>query len=101
MSDRNYGLYALLNGGIPYLERDGAYVNTDGSFSEDVVDEKRIMMVKEIASFEEKVAYAKMVRHTFVNGDENIQETVFNNGITVTIDLRNDSYQIVERNASK
>lgn len=42
-----------------------------------------------------------MVRHTFVNGDENIQETVFNNGITVTIDLRNDSYQIVERNASK
>lgn len=101
MSDRNYGLYALLNGGIPYLERDGAYVNTDGSFSEDVVDEKRIAMVKEIASFEEKVAYAKMVRHTFVNGDENIQETVFNNGITVTIDLRNDSYQIVERNASK
>lgn len=101
MSDRNYGLYALLNGGIPYLERDGAYVNTDGSFSEDVVDEKRIAMVKEIASFEEKVAYAKMVRHTFVNGDENIQETVFNNGITVTIDLRNDSYQIVERNARK
>ena len=92
---------ALLNGGIPYLERDGAYVNTDGSFSEDVVDEKRIAMVKEIASFEEKVAYAKMIRHTFVNGDENIQETVFDNGITVTIDLRNDSYQIVERNASK
>ena len=58
-------------------------------------------MVKEIASLEEKVAYAKMVRHTFVNGDENIQETVFDNGITVTIDLRNDSYQIVERNARK
>ena len=27
-------LYALLNGGAPYLIRDGAYANTDGSFSE-------------------------------------------------------------------
>ena len=28
-------LYALINGGAPYLLRDGAYPNTDGAFAQD------------------------------------------------------------------
>ena len=30
--DEDYMLYAVLNGGAPYLLRDGAYPNFDGSF---------------------------------------------------------------------
>ena len=29
-------LYALLNGGAPYLVREGAYPNTDGAFEDRV-----------------------------------------------------------------
>ena len=32
----DYMLYALLNGGAPYLIRDGAYPNFDGSFDGNV-----------------------------------------------------------------
>ena len=32
----DYMLYALLNGGAPYVIRDGAYPNFDGSFEPDV-----------------------------------------------------------------
>ena len=31
--EEDYMLYAVLNGGAPYLVRDGAYQNTDGSFA--------------------------------------------------------------------
>lgn len=96
VNGKNYGLYALLNGGIAYLKRDGAYVNTDGSFSQDEVDEERIALVKEAAELHEKVACAKMVHHEFVNGDVDHQRTLFDNGIKVEIDLKNNTYQITE-----
>lgn len=90
----NYGLYGLLNGGIAYLKRDGAYLNTDGSFNEDKVDSKRIDMVNAIANFNECVAYAKMIRHEFVDNDPFVQSSYFDNGYKVTINLRDDSYSI-------
>ena len=92
----NYGLYALLNGGIAYLKRDGAYVNTDGSFSQDYVDENRIELVKAASSLHEKTAFAKMVYHRFVNDDLYHQETLFDNGIRVEINLHDNTYQISE-----
>ncbi len=88
----NYGLYGLLNGGIAYLKRDGAYVNTDGSFSQDEVDEDRIAMVEVIASFHKKVAYAKMLEHTFVQDDPMIQKCTYDNGMYVTINLHDNTY---------
>ncbi len=88
----NYGLYALLNGGIAYLKRDGAYVNTDGSFSQDEVDADRIKLVKVIADFHQKIAYAKMVEHTFVQNDPMIQKCTYENGMSVTINLHENTY---------
>ncbi len=88
----HYGLYGLLNGGIPYLKRDGAYVNTDGSFSQDEVDENRISMVKEITEFHKKIVYEKMIRHTFVDGDPMVQECEYGNGTIVKIDLHENTF---------
>lgn len=34
----DYMLYALLNGGAAYLDRDGAYPGCDGAFDEDADD---------------------------------------------------------------
>lgn len=96
VNGKNYGLYALLNGGIAYLKRDGAYVNTDGSFSVDEVDEDRIALVEKVSQLHEKVACAKMVHHEFVDGDVNHQKTFFDNGVIVEIDLKNNTYQITE-----
>ena len=96
VNGKNYGLYALLNGGIPYLKRDGAYVNTDGSFSQDEVDEDRIRMVKTISALHEKVACARMISHSFIDGDPDHQKTVFDNGISVEINLKDNTYQIFE-----
>lgn len=96
VNGRNYGLYALLNGGIAYLKRDGAYVNTDGSFSQDEVDEERIQLVKETAKLHEQVAYARMVSHEFIAGSTDHQKTVFDNGITVEINLKDNTYHITK-----
>ncbi len=88
----NYGLYGLLNGGIPYLKRDGAYVNTDGSFSQDHVDEDRIKLVQAICEFHKKIAYKRILRHEFVNNDPMIQKCIYSNGTTVTINLHDNTY---------
>ena len=89
-------LYALLNGGAPYLLRDGAYPNFDGSFKtvglglrEDI---RRCSIVCEL---HERVAECEMVRHEMVDGDYSVQRTVFSDGTTVTVDLRKQTYQIV------
>lgn len=92
----NYGLYALLNGGIAYLKRDGAYVNTDGSFSQDHVNEERIRLVREVSSLHEKVACAQMVSHEFIDDDPMHQKTVFDNGVSVEISLKDNTWNISE-----
>ncbi len=88
----NYGLYGLLNGGIAYLKRDGAYVNTDGSFSQDEVDEDRIKLVKVISEFHQKVACAKMMEHKFIQNDPMIQKCTYDNGMSVMINLHDNTY---------
>lgn len=61
----DYMLYALLNGGAPYLIRDGAYPDFDGSFEGNVKmhimeDIKRCKVVTEL---HKKVAKCEMVSH--------------------------------------
>ncbi len=94
--EEDYMLYALLNGGAPYLLRDGAYPNFDGSFEtlslslrEDI---RRSNVVSEL---HEKVARCEMVCHELVDGDYEIQRTVFADGTTVTVDFRRQTYDIV------
>lgn len=94
--EEDYMLYALLNGGAPYLLRDGAYPNFDGSFEtlglslrEDI---RRSNVVSEL---HEKVAKCEMVCHEMVDGDYKIQRTIFADGTTVTVDFRRQTYDIV------
>ena len=92
----DYMLYALLNGGAPYLVRDAAYPNIDGAFDgyihlslKEEVDRCAV-----VSSLHEKVAKEEMVRHEFLSKDYRIQRTIFADGTVVTIDQNKGSYDI-------
>lgn len=93
----DYMLYALLNGGVPYLLRDGAYPNFDGSFEGKNVEfslEETIKRCKVVSDLHEKVAKCEMIRHEMVDGNAQIQRTVFSNGVAVTVDFEKGEYCI-------
>ena len=89
-------LYALLNGGAPYLIRDAAYPNTDGAF-EDGIDlklEEDIRRSRVVSKLHEKVAKCEMVRHEIVDKNINLQRTIFSDGTVVTVDFEKGKYEI-------
>lgn len=93
----DYMLYALLNGGAPYLEKDGAYPNTDGVFNDEYViltKQDKIKRAKIVTDFQKLVAKEEMVKHEFINGDPLVQRTVFANGCSVMIDLHKNRYTV-------
>lgn len=94
--EEDYMLYAVLNGGAPYLVRDGAYQNTDGSFAGgvEITVEEQIERCKVVSDLHEKVAKCEMVRHEMVDGNPEVQRTTFADGTVVTVDLRAQTYQI-------
>lgn len=97
LSDKeDYMLYALLNGGAPYLIRDGAYPNFDGSFegNEELKLEDDIARCKVVSKLHEKVAKCEMISHEMVDGDYNVQRTRFSDGTTVTVDFNTLEYVI-------
>ena len=77
--EEDYMLYAVLNGGAPYLVRDGAYQNTDGSFAGgvEISIEDQIKRCKVVSDLHEKVAKCEMVRHEMVDGNPEVQRTTF------------------------
>lgn len=89
-------LYALLNAGAPYLVREGAYANTDGSFagSGDLGPEETAERCRIVQELHERLACCPMVRHELMDADGKRQKTVFSDGTEVTIDLENGEYQI-------
>ena len=89
-------LYALLNAGAPYLVREGAYANTDGSFAGcgDLSPEKTAERCRIVSELHERLACCPMVRHELLDEDGMRQRTLFSDGTTVTIDLGNSTYQI-------
>lgn len=94
--EEDYMLYALLNGGAPYLIRDAAYPNVDGTFGGNVELhlEEDIRRAKVVSKLHEKVAKCEMVRHEFVDGNRNVQRTVFADGTAVTVDFAKQTYEI-------
>lgn len=97
----DYMLYAVLNGGAPYLRRDAAYPNFDGAF-EDVVEmsmEEELSRCKVVSELYQKVAKCEMVRHEIVNGDYHVQRTEFADGTTVTVDFKKQIYEIGTKEA--
>lgn len=94
--NEDYMLYAVLNGGAPYIVRDGAYPNTDGSFDGGVkftLEEQRDRC-KIVSDLHEKVAKCELVRHELVDGNAKVQRSVFSDGTTVTVDFENQTYVI-------
>ena len=75
-------LCALLNGGMPYLDIQA--------------DEAEIALAETVAAFQEKVAFSEMVRHEFVDGNLNKERTVFDNGLSITVDFQTNTYLIEE-----
>ncbi len=93
----DYMLYALLNGGAAYMDKDGAYPNCDGSFDDATskmqIDEK-IERYRIVAKLQEKVAKCEMVKHEFINNDWKQQRTVYSDGTVVTVNFNDNSYDI-------
>ncbi|MCD8097251.1 MAG: DUF5696 domain-containing protein [Lachnospiraceae bacterium] len=91
----DYMLYALLNAGVPYLDRDGAYPNTDGAFDSEAerrLDEE-IARCRIVTDLHERLARQEILRHEFL-GDLSRQRTTFSDGTTVTIDLKSGEFRI-------
>ena len=91
----DYMLYALLNGGAAYLERDAAYPNTDGAFLDEVAVtfEEKKKRYEIVAKLQEKVAKLEMISHEFLEG-ENIQRTTFADNTKVTINIEKGTFSI-------
>lgn len=94
--EEDYMLYALLNGGAPYLVRDGAYQNTDGSFDGgvEITEQEMIERCKVVADLHERVAKCEMVKHEFICNDPMVQKTTFSDGTSVTVDFSAQTYEI-------
>ena len=97
-ADEDYMLYALLNGGAPYLVRDAAYPNIDGAFDGYVKMslEEQVERAGKVSELHEKVGKREMLRHEFVDGNYNIQRTTFAGGISVLVDFEKQNYKINE-----
>lgn len=93
--DTDFSLFAILNGGIPYLKRDGAYPNTDGSFGEDVIDDKRIERCKLISDIHSKIAFEK-VSNFMMSKDGTIQTIIYGDKLSITINLNDNKYELIE-----
>ena len=95
-AEEDYMLYALLNGGAPYLIRDAAYPNTDGAFENEckLSLKEQIARSRVVSELHEKVAKCEMVYHKLVDVDDKIQETGFSDGTRVRVDFRKHSYEI-------
>ncbi|OUP02584.1 hypothetical protein B5F37_03460 [Drancourtella sp. An210] len=94
--EEDYMLYALLNGGAPYLIRDAAYPNFDGAFDDgiELKLEEDIRRSKVVSDLHEKVAKCEMVRHEMVGGNPMVQRTTFSDGTQVTVDFEKQTYEI-------
>lgn len=92
----DYMLYALLNGGAPYLRRDAAYPNFDGAFdgAEKLQLEEDIRRCSFVSELHEKVAKAEMLRCELLTEDGSRQRTIFSDGTQVTVDFAQQSYQV-------
>ena len=95
----DYMLYALLNGGAPYLIRDAAYPNTDGAFegSNTLTMQEMIKRSNVVCALHEKVGKCEMLRHEMVGNNPMVQKTVFSDGTMVTVDFEKQSYTITSK----
>ena len=96
-AESDYMLYALLNAGAPYLERDPAYPNIDGAFGggDELTLDEKIRRCRTVAWLQEETVFSEMVLHEFIGGDPSRQRTMFANGVEVRVDLERRAWQIL------
>ena len=94
--DEDYMLYALINGGIPYLKRESSYPNMDGCFGNDenLSLKERIKRCKIVMDLHKKVVYKELIKHEFIDNDYKKQKSVFSDGTEVEIDLNTNRFYI-------
>ena len=100
LPEEDYMLYALLNGGAPYLVRDPAYMGIDGAFTleEEMPWKTHLERVRIVSDFHEKVGEAELVRHEILDEKGYRQRSYFANGYSVEVDLKEGTYRIFLRN---
>ncbi len=81
-NNENGMLYALLHGGIPYVDIEAT--------------KEDIHFANIVSALHEKVAFARMIHHEYVDNNAKIQKTTFDNGISVVADFANNSFTIYE-----
>lgn len=77
-------LHCILNGQTPYLDES----------DNDEQMKKNIELAKEVCNIEREVYNAQMVSHKFLDGTYRRQQTVFSNGIKITVDFEKGSYKV-------
>ena len=100
LPEEDYMLYALLNGGAPYLVRDPAYMGIDGAFTleEEMPWKTHLERVRLVSDFHEKVGEAELVRHEILDEKGYRQSSHFANGYSVEVDLKEGTYRIFLQN---
>lgn len=92
----DYMLYALLNGGAPYLIRDAGYLKIDGAFGGDegLSLEEAVRRCRVVSELHEKVAKCEMLRCDLLAEDGSVQRSVFSDGTQVTVDFAGQTYEL-------
>ena len=100
LPEEDYMLYALLNGGAPYLVRDPAYMGIDGAFTleEEMPWKTHLERVRTVSDFHEKVGESELVRHEILDEKGYRQSSHFANGYSVEVNLKEGTYRIFLRN---
>lgn len=80
-SGRSGYLYAILNGGLPYLPVDA--------------DESELKIVEQVCDFHAKVWKSELVKHEFVEGKEYLQRSFFSNGYAVEVNFQTEEFKII------
>ena len=96
--NEDYMLYALLNGGAPYLIRDPAYLGIDGAFStqNNLKLSDDIKRSKIVSEFHEKVAKSELIKHELLDDFGKKQSSTFSNGYKIIADFDNSSFEIMK-----
>ena len=91
----DYMLYALQNGGAPYLIRNAAYPNIDGAFGgTGITIDEAVSRCEVVQKLHEKVALEEMLSCELLNEEGSRQRITFAGGTKVTVDFREQTYLI-------
>ncbi len=90
----DFMLYALINGGLPYLIREGAYPDVDGAFGLSGSFDEDAKRCRVVCDLHQKVAFEELIDHKILDKEGKVQESTFSDGTKVYIDLNDNSFKI-------